>query len=119
MRRELAANLLEYRLRRAYKLHDVLHVVIGADASILGEVRIVSYSLGQAQGSALRAPALALAVLMLHLVLRRPRDFEQAVRLASAWMAKGESARSYAAFRLEEAIARPVEDVRAEVMAAA
>lgn len=112
-------NLLEYRFRRAYKLHDVLHVVLGCDASILGEVRIVSYSLGQAAGAGVRAPALALAVLFLHLALRRQHEFAEAVRLAAEWLAQGERARPYATFRLEEAMERPVEEVRAWVMAPA
>ena len=64
-------NLPAYALRRAYKLHDVLHVALGCDASVLGEVRIVSYSVGQARAGTVRAAALALVVLLLHLVLRR------------------------------------------------
>ena len=39
---ERPKNPLEYMFRRAYKLHDVLHVVLGCDTSVLGEVRIVS-----------------------------------------------------------------------------
>ena len=46
---ERPQTTLEYLFRRAYKLHDLMHVVLGADASVLGEVRIVSYTLGQAQ----------------------------------------------------------------------
>jgi ubiquinone biosynthesis protein Coq4 len=110
-------NLLEYRFRRAYKLHDVLHVVLGCDASILGEVRIVSYSLGQATGAGIRAPALALAVLLLHLALRRQHEFQEAVRLAAEWMAKGERAAPYATFRLEDAMERSVEELRVWVTA--
>jgi ubiquinone biosynthesis protein COQ4 len=112
-------NLLEYRFRRAYKLHDVLHVVLGCDASILGEVRIVAYSLGQARDSGLRAPALALVVLLLHLVLRRVEDFKEAVALAPEWMRLGARARPYASFRLEDLVERPVSEVRELVMAPA
>jgi len=54
-------NLLEYLTRRAYKLHDFMHVVLGADASVLGEVRIVSYTIGQTRDLGARAPAMALA----------------------------------------------------------
>jgi ubiquinone biosynthesis protein COQ4 len=115
-------NLAQYLFRRAYKLHDVLHVVLGCDASILGEVRIVSYSLGQAKigpGVTGRAPALALAVLLLHLILRKPEDVKEAVRLASEWMALGERAKPYTEFRMEDLFDRPVAEVRGLVMAAA
>ena len=97
-------NLAQYLFRRAYKLHDVLHVVLACEASVLGEVRIVSHSLGQARigpGLGDRAPALALAVLPLHLVLRKPEDVKQAIRLANEWMALGERARPYTDFRME------------------
>jgi ubiquinone biosynthesis protein COQ4 len=112
-------HLPAYAFRRAYKLHDVLHVALGCDASILGEVRIVSFSLGQASGSGVRAPALALAVLLLHLALRRTQDVAEAVRLAAEWQRLGAAARAYATFRLEDWLDRPVTDVRAQVMAPA
>jgi ubiquinone biosynthesis protein Coq4 len=115
-------NLAQYLFRRAYKLHDVLHVVLGCDASVLGEVRIVSYSLGQARlapGAGGRAPALALAVLFLHLALRKPEDVKPAIRLAGEWLALGERARPYTDFRLEDLFERPVSEVRGAVMAAA
>jgi ubiquinone biosynthesis protein COQ4 len=116
---ESPTHLLEYSFRRAYKLHDVLHVVLGCDASVLGEVRIVSYSLGQARLRAARAPALALVVLLLHLVLRRPDQFAEAIALAAEWMRLGEGTRLYSTFRLEEWMDRPVAEVRARVLAPA
>jgi hypothetical protein len=84
---------------------------------VLGEVRIVSYSLGQARNASGRAPALALAVLFLHLALRRPADLPEAVRLAAEWQALGERARSYHGFRLEDWMDRPVAEVHELVMA--
>ena len=116
-------NVAEYLFRRAYKLHDVLHVVLGCDASVLGEVRIVSYSLGQAQGgagNAARAPALALAVLFLHLALRRPAEVAEAVRLAADWLRRGEreaAAGGYASHRFEDWREQPLAEVRARVAA--
>jgi ubiquinone biosynthesis protein Coq4 len=112
------SNPVEYAFRRAYKLHDVLHVVLGCDASILGEVRIVSFSLGQASDAGVRAPALALVVLLLHLVLRKPQQFPEAIRLAGEWMRIGERTQPYASFRMEDWMARPVEEARALVLAA-
>lgn len=115
-------NALQYLFRRAYKLHDVMHVVLGCDASILGEVRIVSYSLGQnSAGNARtgRAPALALCVLLLHLALRKPDDFREALRLAWEWMRLGEQSRPHVSFRVEDHLHRPVEEVRALVLAPA
>ncbi len=66
-----------------------------------------------------RAPALALAVLVLHLALRKPDDVKQAIRLAGEWMALGERARPYTEFRLEDLLERPIAEVRGTVMAAA
>jgi len=111
-------NVVEYSFRRAYKLHDMLHIALGCDASILGEVRIVAFSLGQARESAIRAPALALVVLLLHLVLRRPAEFAEAIRLAAEWMRTGERCEPYSGFRMEDWLARPVEEARARVLAA-
>jgi ubiquinone biosynthesis protein Coq4 len=112
-------NLLEYQFRRAYKLHDVMHVVLGCDATPLGEVPIVAFSLGQARSSGVRAPALALIVLLLHMALRRPEQFQSAIRLAAEWMRRGEQCRGYASYRLEDWMDRPIEEVRARVLAAA
>ena len=112
-------NLLEYQFWRAYKLHDVLHVVLGCDATALGEVPIVAYSLGQARSTGVRAPAMALCVLLLHMALRRTDQFQTAVRLAAEWMRRGEQTRGYATHRLEDWMERPVDEVRALVLAAA
>src|SRR5262249_22976713 len=63
---ELApTNLLEYTLCRGYKLHDLMHVILGADTSTLGEIRVVAYSIGQARDQRAEAAKLALAVLLL------------------------------------------------------
>ena len=110
-------NLLEYQFWRAYKLHDVLHVVLDCDATALGEVPIVAYSLGQARSTGVRAPAMALSVLLLHMALRKPEQFQPAVRLAAEWMCGGEQTRSYAGHRLEDWMDGPVPEVRALVLA--
>lgn len=112
-------NLLEYQFRRAYKLHDVLHVVLGCDATALGEVPIVAYSLGQARSIGIRAPALALVVLLLHMALRKQEQFQPAIRLAAEWMRRGEETEGYAAHRLEDWMDQPVEVVRERVLASA
>ena len=112
-------NLLEYQFWRAYKLHDVLHVVLDCDATALGEVPIVAYSLGQARSTGVRAPAMALCVLLLHMALRRTDQFQPAVRLAAEWMHRGEQTRGYATHRLEDWMDRPVSEVRSLVLAAA
>ena len=110
-------NLLEYQFWRAYKLHDVLHVVLGCDATALGEVPIVAFSLGQARSTAVRAPAMALCVLLLHMALRRTEQFHAAVRLSAEWMRRGEQSRGYATHRLEDWMDRPVAEVRSLVLA--
>jgi ubiquinone biosynthesis protein Coq4 len=112
-------NLLEYQFWRAYKLHDVLHVVLGCDATVLGEVPIVAYSLGQARATGIRAPALALVVLLLHMALRNTDQFQPAIRLAAEWMRRGEETQSYSSHRLEDWMDRPVEAVREVVLARA
>jgi len=112
-------NLLEYLARRAYKLHDLMHVVLGADASVLGEVRIVSYSIGQARDPGARAPALALAVLFMNIGLRRPHEMREAIRLAAQWLAVGERAAWHVTWRVEDWLERPVEEVRKAMLAGA
>ena len=110
-------NVLEYTFRRAYKLHDVMHVVLGCDTSVLGEVRIVSYSVGQRRDNDGAAADLALAVLFLHLALRKPGEFKEAIRLAQEWLLLGEQTKFYATFRLEDLLDRSVGEVREIVLA--
>lgn len=105
-------NLLEYHFKRAYKLHDLMHVVLGADASVLGEVKIVSYSLGQAGDAGVRAPAMALAVLFMNTGLRRHHEMPDAVRWAAKWMAIGENAPWHVTVPVEDYLERPVHDLR-------
>ncbi len=119
-------NTVHYAMRRAYKLHDVLHVVLGCDTTVLGEVRIVSFSLGQTVSAKRGATAgdagslsagMALAVLFLHLTIRRPlKELAEAVRLAAEWMALGERTETYFDFKLEEMMEMPVEEVRKIVL---
>jgi ubiquinone biosynthesis protein COQ4 len=112
-------NLLEYQFRRAYKLHDLMHVVLGADASVLGEVRIVSYSLGQSlvrSASRTRAPVMALAVLFMNIGLRRGEEMPDAVRLAARWQRIGELSPWHVAFPVEDWLERPVAELRARLV---
>jgi ubiquinone biosynthesis protein COQ4 len=112
-------TLLAYQFRRAYKLHDLMHVVLDADATVLGEVPIVAYSLGQAKEEGARAPALALAVLFMNIGLRRPREMREAVRRAAHWLAIGERTPWHVGFRVEDHLERPVHEVRAALLAGA
>lgn len=105
-------TLLAYQARRAYKLHDLMHVVLDTDATVLGEVPIVAYSLGQAKRRAARAPAMALAVLVMNIGLRRPQEMAEAVRRAARWLDIGERARWHVTFRVEDYLERPVSDAR-------
>lgn len=110
-------NLVEYAAHRAYKLHDVLHVVLGCDTSTLGELRIVAFSLGQAEREVVRAPALALLVLLLHLTLRRPWRLPRALMLSWQWARLGRRTSPYTGFRIEDHMQRPTAEVRAMVLA--
>ncbi len=109
-------TIVEYLFRRAYKLHDLMHIVLDCDATVLGEVPIVSYSLGQAgarkRGEGPRAPAMALAVLVMNIGLRRPHEMPEAVRLAGKWLAIGEQALWHVTFPVEDFLERPVEEIR-------
>jgi ubiquinone biosynthesis protein Coq4 len=111
-------SFAEYAVLRAYKLHDVLHVVLGCDATVMGEVRIVSFSLGQGRGERPRGPALALAVLFLHLALFDPTRLREAIALAAEWLALGRRALSHAEMRLEEYLDRPLADARTALLGA-
>lgn len=119
-------NVLQYTMLRAYKLHDVLHVVLDCPATPLGEVPIVAFSVGQAdagsianQAKATNAPALALAIVLLHIALRRPQEFAEACRLTGEWVRIGARCRPYAEFRFEEMMDEPVEVVRERVLGSA
>ena len=109
-------SFAEYALLRAYKLHDVMHVVLGCDATVMGEVRIVSFSLGQGRGDRPRGPAAALSVLFLHLTLVDPARLREAVALSAEWLELGRRARSHTEVRLEEYLDRPVAEARAAVL---
>ena len=114
-----AENLLQYQLLRAYKLHDVLHVVLGCPATPLGEVPIVAFSVGQAstEANTAQAAAIALAVVLLHIALRRTGEFAEACRLTGEWTRIGERCRPYTEHRFEELMGERVEAVRERVLA--
>jgi ubiquinone biosynthesis protein Coq4 len=112
-------NLQEYLFRRAYKLHDLMHVVLGADASVLGEVRIVSYTLGQSDVDSPRAPAMALAVLFMNIGLRRPHEVHEAIRLAREFWQLGARSPWHVDFRVEDWLERPVAELRERMLVAA
>jgi ubiquinone biosynthesis protein Coq4 len=117
-----AKNLLQYNMLRGYKLHDVMHVVLGCPATPLGEIPIVAFSVGQASRSeskTVNAPALALAVVLLHIALRRTHEFAEACHLTGEWTRIGERSRPYTEFRLEDMMDQRVADVRARVLVAA
>ena len=78
---------------------------------------VVPYSVGQAGPATVRAAALALAVLLLNLVLRRPHEFQEAIALAHEWLQRGARARPYSALRFEDLMDPPVSEVRELVMA--
>lgn len=109
-------NFTEYFVRRAYKLHDVLHVVLGCDATVLGEVRIVSFSLGQKKADRARAAELALLVLFLNLLIKRPWQLVRAAGLARRWYRMGRGVPHYAGAQLEDWMDVPVEQVRARIL---
>jgi ubiquinone biosynthesis protein COQ4 len=112
-------TVLEYMVRRAYKLHDLMHVVLGADASVLGEVRIVSYTIGQTRNRNARAPAMALAVLFMNIGLRRPHEMREAIRLASDWLGVGERSLWHVTHRVEDYLEKPVVEVRQAMLSLA
>jgi ubiquinone biosynthesis protein Coq4 len=93
-----------------------MHVVLGCDATVMGEVRIVSFSLGQARGPRPRGPAAALAVLFLHLALVDPAKLREAVALAAEWLELGRRTRQHTEVRLEALLDRPVAEARAAVL---
>jgi ubiquinone biosynthesis protein COQ4 len=109
-------TLPEYYFRRAYKLHDLMHVVLGADASVLGEVRIVSYTLGQSDAESPRAPAMALAVLFMNIGLRRPHEVHDAIRLAHEWWQLGARSPWHVGWRVEDWLERPVAELRQRML---
>jgi hypothetical protein len=83
---------------------------------------IVSYSLGQVArnpGNDGRAPALALAVLLMHIALRRPTEFRESIRLAYEWMQLGERSRAHVPLRIEEHLGSQIASVRELVLASA
>ena len=111
-------NTLEYMYRRAYKLHDIMHIVLGADASVLGEVKIVSFTLGQKDVGDAKAPAMALGVLFMNIGLRRPHEVHEAIHLAAKYHALGQRCRWHVTTPIEEMMARPVGEVRELLLSA-
>lgn len=109
-----ATDLLSYTYRRAYKLHDIMHVVMGWDASTLGELRLVAFSVGQSRDDYTRQmPLMALAVLYLHIALKKPWQLPEAVRLDRKYRREGVNAPNLASFRFEEHWEKSPEEVRA------
>jgi hypothetical protein len=58
-------------------------------------------------------------VLLVNMALRKPEQFQPAIRLAAEWMKRGEETPGYATHWLEDWMDRPVAEVRALVLAPA
>lgn len=116
---EIQANdLLSYTYRRAYKLHDILHVVMGWDTSTLGELRLVAFSVGQSGDEYTRQmPLMALLVLYLHIAVKKPWQLPEALRLDRKYRRMGAQAPSCVSFRFEEYWGRSPEEVKALYLA--
>lgn len=113
-----ATDLLSYTYRRAYKLHDILHVVMGWDTSTLGELRLVAFSVGQSGDEHTRQmPLMALIVLYLHIAVKKPWQLPEAFRLARKYRRIGAGAPSSVSFRFEEHWEKRPEEVRALYLA--
>ncbi len=115
-------NFAEYTIYRAYKLHDVMHSVLGCDAEILGEVRINAWSAGQglAQTNLLGSKKtrnsshgfMGVAVLLMHIAYKRSQDFPEALSLALEWMERGRKDPFHIPLKVEELWEQPLGDVR-------
>lgn len=113
-----ATDLLSYTYRRAYKLHDIMHVVMGWDATTLGEFRLVAFSVGQSGDEHTRQmPLMALIVLYLHIALKKPWLLPAAIRLDRKYRQMGMAAPNYSSFRFEEHWDKTPEEVRALYLA--
>jgi len=104
--RDDAAGWVSRRLRDT---HDLWHVVTGYEGDLLGEAALLAFSSAQTGHRG--------AALMSLVAVGRTRDGELARRVAAAWWA-GRRAAFLPAFRFEDALARPLVDVRAELRVA-
>lgn len=108
-----ATDLLSYTYRRAYKLHDIMHVVMGWDTSTLGELRLVAFSVGQSRDDFTRQmPLMALVVLYLHIALKKPWQLAEAIRLDRKYRRVGAESPNLARFKFEDHWDKSPEDVR-------
>jgi len=115
-------SFAEYSIRRAYKLHDVMHSVLGCDAEILGEVRINAWSAGQGLAQTVVPGAgkargsshgfMGVGVLLMHTAYKRSQDFPEALSLAVEWLERGKKDPFHIPLKVEELWDRPLGDVR-------
>jgi len=115
-------TFLEWSIRRAYKMHDVMHGILGCDAEIMGEVRINAWSAGQGLGhpgsiGARKAGGsshgfMGVGVLLMHVAYKRGQDFPEALNLAVEWLERGRRDPIHLPLRVEELWETPLEEVR-------
>ena len=115
-------NFAEWTIRRAYKLHDVMHTILDCDAEIMGEVRINAWSAGQvlAQSMASRPNPdngashgfMGVAILLMHVAYKRGKDFPEALTLALNWLERGRKDPFHIPLKVEELWDVPVTEVQ-------
>lgn len=115
-------NFSEWVIRRAYKLHDVMHAILDCDAEIMGEVRINAWSAGQAmadstlQGKGRQGAGshgfMGVGVLLMHVAYKRGQDFPEALSLAVEWLERGRKDPFHIPLKVEELWEMPLGDVR-------
>jgi ubiquinone biosynthesis protein COQ4 len=106
----LARNAFAYRLQIT---HDMFHVLTGFDTSYAGEIGVLAFTTAQDYTHVQRYLAMPLALLLYPLLA--PRQIRAIYRCAWQGWRMGKRASFLIAERLEDWLARPVAELRAEL----
>lgn len=106
----LARNAFAYRLQIT---HDMFHVLTGFDTSYAGEIGVLAFTTAQGYTRVQRHVALPLAMLLYPILA--PRQIRAIYRCVRQGWRMGKRASFLLAERLEDWLARPVAELRAEL----
>ena len=103
---------VDYVTYRTYVVHDLWHTLLGYDTTTVGEMEVQAFSMGQYQSP------IALMIItsgFINLLDNEPLKAVEAFEKIIAAYERGKSCNLLLAYKLEDMLERPIEEVRKEV----
>lgn len=103
---------VDYLTYRTYIVHDLWHTLLGYDISPIGEIKVQAFSLGQIKSG---VALMIISAGMIHLLETNPEKAIEAFEAAAEAYERGKNSDFLLAYKLEEMLEMPIDEVRKKV----